>query len=383
MDHIRQFSGIVGSLYDCVPDPTRWRQTLQALCDRFDCLMATLSVQDSIRSESRFSAWCGDANLVMPLVTKYAVHMPFYHLLPELEIDIPATMQTLYDLYGPGAEQTYFDTPLGKEWVVPNDIADTFATVVLKQGGRLGILNLVTHQRRPAITPKELNTFGLLTPHIRRAITIGDLFETEQRDARVFHDVIDSLSFAVIIVGIDMKLHYANPVAEVMLRDGVAVKNSVNIVSFENPLAQAAIAKAVITGERDEVALGTSGIGVPLALVPLPSIAHVLPLGRRTESANLNRRSAAAIFVAAAGTIAVPSIEAIAALFGLTAAEKKVVSQVANGLTRAAIATATGVSDSTVKSHLTTIFDKTNTKGQRELELLIRELTAPVNPVQQ
>jgi DNA-binding CsgD family transcriptional regulator len=57
-----------------------------------------------------------------------------------------------------------------------------------------------------------------------------------------------------------------------------------------------------------------------------------------------------------------------------------VTAQVASGLTRAEIATATGVSDSTVKSQLTTIYDKTNTKGQRELELLIRELTPPVKP---
>ena len=48
-------------------------------------------------------------------------------------------------------------------------------------------------------------------------------------------------------------------------------------------------------------------------------------------------------------------------------------------MTRAEIATASGVSDGTVKSQLTTIYDKTGANGQRELELLIRDLTPPVN----
>lgn len=50
----------------------------------------------------------------------------------------------------------------------------------------------------------------------------------------------------------------------------------------------------------------------------------------------------------------------------------------ANGFTRAEIAAASGVTDGTVKSQLTAIYEKTNAKGQRELELLIRDLTPPL-----
>ncbi|TPL94817.1 hypothetical protein FJ960_27370 [Mesorhizobium sp. B2-3-11] len=42
------------------------------------------------------------------------------------------------------------------------------------------------------------------------------------------------------------------------------------------------------------------------------------------------------------------------------------------------IAAASGVSDGTIKSQLATIFDKTGTGDQRELELLIRELSSPL-----
>ena len=73
-----------------------------------------------------------------------------------------------------------------------------------------------------------------------------------------------------------------------------------------------------------------------------------------------------------------PAMDAIAALFGLTAAEKRVATQVAAGKSRHDIAQASGVSDGTVKSQLAAIFDKTNTCDQRDLALLVRDLSPPL-----
>ena len=383
MTELQKFSGIIGSLYDCIPDPVRWQQTLQALCDHFDCVMATLAVLDTEKNQSRFGAYCGAPEMVVPLVTKYHADMPFYGILHQLEIDVPVVMQTLFDLYGPNGREVHYSTRLGREWFVPNEIEDCFGLVVMKQEHRIGSLNIVTQTRRPKIRQEELGQLALLAPHIRRSVIISDLFEIEHRDVRIFREVIDSFACAVFVVGADMTLHYANPMAETMLRDGTAVKDPLNTLAFENQMAHGAILKAVTTGERDEVALGTSGIGVPLARVQRPAVAHVLPLGRRVDGVQFHRSAAAAIFVAAAGQNPVPAIDAIAAIFGLTAAEKRVASQVASGMNRTEISTASGVSEGTIKSQLAAIYDKTGANGQRELELLIRDLTPPVKPVRE
>ena len=130
--------------------------------------------------------------------------------------------------------------------------------------------------------------------------------------------------------------------------------------------ANAAIGRAVQLGTRDEFALGPVRHQHPLGRGPsVPAVAHVMPLARRDISARLSQRAAAAIFIAAAGAAPVPALEAIAALFGLTAAEKRVAGHVAAGLTRKEIAAAGGVSDGTIKSQLATIFDKTGTGDQR------------------
>jgi DNA-binding CsgD family transcriptional regulator len=378
MTELQKFSSLVGSLYDCVPDPARWQQTLQALTDYFDGMMATLAVLDSEKNQARFGAYCGDPEIVLPLITTYANDMPFFHLVPKFEVDVPNTMQDLFDLHGPDGRDVFKKTRLYTEWHEGNGIADCLAVLVMKQQGRVGALNIVTSKRRRPISKEDQSRLELLAPHIRRSVVIGDLFELNQRDEQVFKEVIDSFSYAVFVVGKNMQLHYANPQAETMLRDGFAVQASFNTLAFRNELAQAAISKAVTLGERDEVALGATGIGVPLARVQRPAVAHVLPLGRRIAGAQFHSNAIAAIFVATAGQNPVPAIEAIAALFGLTAAEKRVAGQVASGMTRNEISAASGVSDGTIKSQLAAIYDKTGAGGQRELELLIRDLTPPV-----
>ena len=85
-------------------------------------------------------------------------------------------------------------------------------------------------------------------------------------------------------------------------------------------------------------------------------------------------------FLSVAGVTPTPAIEAIATLFGLTPAEKRVVGQVADGKSRKEIALSQGVSDGTVKTQLSAIFDKTGMHDRRQLELLIREVTPPVLP---
>jgi DNA-binding CsgD family transcriptional regulator len=134
----------------------------------------------------------------------------------------------------------------------------------------------------------------------------------------------------------------------------------------------------VSLGVADEVALGSSGIDIPLGATSRPAVAHVLPLERRVMRGPIEGRAAAAVFVAAAGTVVQTAVEAVAALFGLTAAERRVASYVSDGMTRNQIAAAQGVSEGTVKTQLTAIFDKTATGDQRSLQSLIRELSPPV-----
>jgi DNA-binding CsgD family transcriptional regulator len=255
-------------------------------------------------------------------------------------------------------------------------VLNSIDMAVLKRPSRIGTINISVKYQQ--ITQEQFNVVALLGPHIRRAVTIRDLFEMERAEKQIFKDIVDRLEHGVVVVSSGMDILYANPAAELLLRGESLVFASGGRLAARLPPAQAALARAVAIGVKDEVDLGPSGIDIPLGMTRQPAVAHVLPLLRRSLPDRIEGRAAAAIFVAAAGTVVQTAIEAIAALFGLTAAEKRVANFVSDGMSRHEIAEAQGVTDGTVKSQLSAIFDKTGTSDQRSLQSLMKELTPRV-----
>jgi DNA-binding CsgD family transcriptional regulator len=250
---------------------------------------------------------------------------------------------------------------------------------LLKQKSRVGVLVITTTSTRAPVSQAELDELAIIAPHLRRAVTIGNLFETEVSETDTYRDVLNQIATAIFVVSSDMKLRFANPSAEQLLKEGTLLKLINDALMFLTPMVQASIQRAVLLGERSEVALGTLGIGVPTASVNLPAIAYVLPMSNRADAGRIDNGAAATIFVSLPGSDVLPAVEALAGLFGLTPAEKRVTRLVADGKTRAEIAAAHGVSDGTVKSQLDAIYNKTQVKGQRKLQDLVRLLTPPIN----
>lgn len=377
----RALPQIVEAIYDSIADVGRWQSTLEAICKLAIGRLAMLAVVDTSSNSARFSMSCGDPALLEPLQRDYACEVPFLKALPKMDIDMPFTVDSVYALQGPDARQNWIESRIVREWVEPNRLDDFFWVALMKQPTRTGTLMVVTDKDRPQISARDIDLISTLAPHVRRAVTIGDLFEAERRKADIFASIIESLDHPVLIVADDMQIIFANPAAEALLAQNTSVSSVRGQLSFTYANANTAIGSAVQLGTRNEFALGPSGINIPLARAMAPAVAHVMPLARRDISARMSQRAAAAIFIAAAGAAPVPALEAIAALFGLTAAEKRVAGHVAAGLTRREIAAASGVSDGTVKSQLATIFDKTATGDQRELALLMRELTPPLHAI--
>lgn len=381
MENIRTYSRIVAEIYDCVGEPALWTSVLNKLTRRYNGLLTTMSILDTSCNEARFACYDGPEDVVHPLITKYARYMPLYHVIPRMEIDTPINIETFFQMAGPGSrEEVFVRSSLGTEWVVPNDVRDAICLALVKQQSRVGTLVISTTGKRPPVSADELNDLALLAPHLRRAATIGDLFEMAASERVCYRDVFDKLSTAIVVVSANLRILLANASAESLLREGVLMSSRNGHLTFHEEMIGASIARTVKLGEANEFALGARGIGVPLATASLPAIAHVLPMRRRNSLGRLDDNAAAAIFVALPGSDTVPAVEALAGIFGLTPAEKRVARLVADGKNRGDIAVAHGVAESTVKSQLDAIFDKTDVRNQRQLQDLIRLLNPPVKP---
>lgn len=368
---------LVERVYDCVTDASRWPETLEAITRAFGGVMGLIAVSDTSSRRSRFTVACGEPEMLAPLIAGEASSLPFYPIMSQIEIDEPVTIDMLYDLQGPGARQGWLDSPMNREWAAPNGLDDFFWVALMKRPARIGNLVVVTSTDHPQIEARQLAGFAALAPHVRRAITIGDLFEMERQTSVIFRSVVEALSTPVLIVSADMRILHANAAAETLLAEGQAVTSLRGRLSLPWPIADAAVTRAVNLGAREECSLGPAGIDVPLHNAPAPSVAHVLPLARREPTSRLVNEAAAAIFIAGSAQRPLPALDAIAALFGLTVAEKRVAGQVFAGFSRGEIAECNAVSDGTVKSQLAAIYDKTGVCDQRGLAALIHDLTPP------
>jgi DNA-binding CsgD family transcriptional regulator len=234
----------------------------------------------------------------------------------------------------------------------------------------------ISNDRRP-INDNDIEQLSLLTPHIRRAVTIGDLFELNQRNSQVFRTAIDNLQTAVLIVSKDLTILHANAKATTLLESPESSWAVVrNRMSLKNQRLNNALLETVRTGSTNEEGLGTRGIGLPIAGSE-PMIAHILPLAQRKYV--FHEGAAAAIFITMRGATPVIGGETIAALYGLTAGETRVALAVTSGQNRNEISNQLGVALGTLKSQLESVFSKTGVSSQRELEILLREFDSPLS----
>jgi DNA-binding CsgD family transcriptional regulator len=131
--------------------------------------------------------------------------------------------------------------------------------------------------------------------------------------------------------------------------------------------------RAFAAAAAGDIAIGANGIAVPLAgLNGRTFVANVLPLdaGARREAAQ-HHSVTAALFLRETKVDLDTAIGAAAQLYGLTAAEMRVVRAVVEVGGIPAVAAFLGTTRSTVKSQLDAVFQKTATRRQAELVRLI------------
>lgn len=377
MDNAR-LSALIGHIYDCAPDPARWDDLLGELCRFTESEVGTLSVIKPKARELRFCGTHGPDAVIEPLVDTYARHMPFFDILPAMVVGQPYLMSDMTGMIGEAGREILEDTVMFREWNRPHGLTDSYCITLFRKSDHAACLNLVLSEERRPVTEEDRRLVGLLVPHIRRAAMIGTQLESTHQEGRAFQHVADRMTNSLLIVAEDLRILYANPPAEQMLADGDIVSSIRGRLIVGNATAAARIERDVRLSAALEDELEGASFSIPMGDSFSPSIAHVIPLARRDLDRRLTNAAAAAIVIAAPQLPLGSSIDAFSDLFALTGAEKRVAQLAMEGFGRAAIADLTGVKESTVKSHLESIFSKTGASGQTALTILMRTLSPAV-----
>ena len=374
---VEKFSDLIGDIYDCVIAPERWAAVLDGICTEFGFATGALSVASLTNMKAVVNAVAGsDLTQMSQNAIGYGpdiielwggAERIQQYLLGEPIVQSQAVPQEII------SSNRYY-----REWALPKGLFDAVAVGLVRDRAMVGNAIFSQHESAGAIDDAQVSGLRLLAPHIRRAVTISNLFDMKAVEAATFAATVEALTVGVVLADEDSKIVHANAAALAMLEAGDPIVARYDRIAVQSATTTTALQSAIAQAAKDEATLGQKGIGIP---IPRPDggplVIHVLPLRRGNTRSGLIQRAAVALFVASASGPPQPPHDALIQLYDLTPAEIRIFELICEGQTRDAIAASLGVSVSTVKTHLVHVFAKTGCRRQADLVRLAKSLTFP------
>ena len=377
---MQQFSDLVGKIYDAALSPDQWPATLQTMANAFDACFAGFGWEDT-----RVMAVGGSyGNQQLPGLEGETYRNRYKQtLVYSNPMRVPVLLtQEVDDVFTPGMlvpAEEYRASRYYREYVEPMGWGDGLSSILSKSDGVVHFLAFARRAVDPPFGDPDIELLKLLTPHVRRAYTIGNLIGRQQARVEELAQTFDGLVAAVFLVDPRGRVTYRNESATALLALGkpLAVINerlcqvggAMN-VPFERVL-HAALYDDTGTAQGSVI---LEGSGEARHLV------HMLPLVARRARKFDAAQSAVAIFVTKVGLEVGSPIKTIAHAFGLTPREMSIVVALVDTGNPAEVAARLGVTANTVKSHLKAIFHKSGVSRQGDLVKLVASYVSPVQP---
>jgi DNA-binding CsgD family transcriptional regulator len=374
---IEVFSSVIEAIYDCALDPEKWRSVLPQIANLLDSQGSTFAIHDLARREGqRYYDYGIPEAAVKSYFETYAPLNPIMPATPLMKIGEPWTRQRIIP------DQEFLETRFYKEWAKPNHQGDLMGILALRAGTRIATHALNRLDSQPYYSPEEYALYGLIAPHICKALTISDALELKTVSSNALETTLNSLIAGVYLIGRDRRVVFMNRAAEMQVAQGLAIGLIEQQLIPNDSMAAVRLERAL--SEADNVDSTKLAGGHAIAI---PSqrggglIATVLPL-HRGDRQNLNHpfMATAAVFVQDPQVAPLLPGEAFAKLYKLTASELRIALALAPGLQLQEAADMLGLSIATVKSHLARIFAKTATSRQAELMALMARTSSMAMP---
>jgi DNA-binding CsgD family transcriptional regulator/PAS domain-containing protein len=375
-----QLSELIGAIYDCVLDPTRWDATLDAVRKLLDCANVMFSIIDLRANTIRAQKTLGiEPYWLAKLPEHIDEFAKLYHTAPDLltrHIDEPLIPSR------DGDWATVLANPYYLHWAKPQGLLDGIGMVLMRGPERRAELGFGRHESLGLVTDREVRLLRLLAPHLRRAVTITDLIDMKGLHADALSGVLDTLAVGILLVAEDGSILHANRAATNMLDRKAPIRSARGRLSAVDPRATDRLRRTIAVAAGDEPKMGASGIGMALREGSgKMATAHVLPLARGEIRTRLLPRAVAAVFVAADLQLPFGRLEAVAEAFGLTPAETRLLDRLVRGESIADAAAAMKVAVTTVKTHRSRLLSKTGARRQTGLISLVHRLVPTIQGI--
>jgi DNA-binding CsgD family transcriptional regulator len=363
-----ELSLLIGDIYDASLDATLWPRAFEGIRGFLGDCTAILISQDAVTKNVDAHFMLGhDQHYIDLYFERYFRINPIFP--PAMFLNFEQT-QTVADVV-PVPE--FCQTRFAREWIVPQGICDSVFSTLEKSAVGCTVFMAMRRKREGFFDDEIRRRFGLILPHVRRSLLIGNVIDRHKTEAAALADSFDALASGMFIVNGTGRIVHANASGYAMLSEARVLRAPNGRLTANDPAADQVLLDIFTTAQGGDAVLGRRGIAVPIkARDGERYVAHVLPLtsGARRK-AGVSYGAVAAVFVRKAA-IDLPSPPvAIAQEFQLTPAELRVLFSIVEIGAAAEVADVLGISEATVRTHLHRPFEKTGTSRQADLVKLV------------
>ena len=375
MSELKEFSGLVGNIYDASLDPALWPAVFEQVCRFVRCSSAHLFAQDSVHktTASRYFTWGDEPEFTQLYIDKYAKLNPMFP--GALFFNVEEVHQLIEIIPREEVRRTRFCI----EWMAPQEIIDDMFAILEKSATSCSLFQVIRRRRDGVVDDDARERLALLAPHIRRSVLIGKIIDLKKVEAAALADSLDTLSAGMFMVDASGRIVHANASGHSMLAEAKVLRSVGGHLGAIDSLANQALLESFAATESGDPALGRKGIAVPLkARDDERYVANVLPLTSGTRrKAGISYSAVATVFVHKAALELSPP-EAIVKEFKLTPAELRVLFAIVEIGGVHESAEALGISEATARTHLRHLFEKTGTSRQADLIKLVAKYANPL-----
>lgn len=366
-----RFSSLVGEIYDAAADPTLRSAALEQVSHFVGGYAATILSRDAARLSIEIHQHFGtDPRFRQLYRDRYVEQDPLLdrHLALAAEQTIGVT-----DIM---PHEDFLATTFYREWVAPQGAIDLATVALERSDSRTTILQVLRHRSRGTVDDAMRERMRLLAPHIQRSRLMGRQIRSRSHTVNDLAEVLDGLSTAICLLDADGRVVHANGACRqlfadanllAMVGDRIVARNTQADKIFRG-LFGIAMDGGVHSVGRRQIELVTAADGQHYLL-------RVFPLKRECHQ----RRDTAATVLLVQKATMLPSLvpDAIAAAFRLTPSELRVLMAIIEIGGVPDIAAKLGIAETTVKTHLGRLFEKTGAGRQADLVKIAAGFTAP------
>lgn len=371
-----KINGVLDMIYETTIDTTSesWLNVYKRISDIFSLGPGGMSFYLDDRNDFDLVASTVDKNLFEDYRNYYGKISPFRKKIEKMEMGERFCRSEVC------SDGAFLKTEIYQDHFKKQDVFYLEYEVLFKDANVSSGISFTRSRSTGNFNKKENEAIRLIMPHIRRAFKVFYKVNQTQKDKRIMAEVLNMIPQNVIVVNKFGKAVFVNDNARQILgkNDGLQIDakghlrvdlscDTKKLRRLLNGIFDPNINKSCGYG-------GTLQIPRPSGLRPFSLL--ISPITNQPVLTNRSE-SVALIFITDPEEKTKTTQGILSEIYGLTPAESKLASVLAQGKSLKQACNLLKVKDNTVRTHLKRIFSKTETNRQSDLIRLI--LTGPAN----